>query len=186
MIQLHLTQKDEDNGCIPLQYVTIHSTIQGFRAVSEAGIIYYPTKKGITLLFQKDEDDDTPFQIACRNFGRDKVTDVIEDTLFYFQRRSDDDNNNGPYNIMDALLSAAIDEDAHLDCVYFLMRQEPDLLVKLLPQSSSTSSSSESPVSPVLALLVSESVVGAPNGNDNNNNDNSSKKRKRKEKVVHK
>jgi hypothetical protein len=35
---------------------------------------------------------------------------------------------------------AAIDEDAHLDFVYFLMRRQPDLLLKLLPQSPASAS----------------------------------------------
>ena len=33
---------------------------------------------------------------------------------------------------MDAFLSAAIDEDVSLDCVYFLLRRDPDMLHKLL------------------------------------------------------
>ena len=37
-----------------------------------------------------------------------------------------------PYNIADALITAAIDETIHLDCVYFLLRREPDILHKLL------------------------------------------------------
>ncbi|OEU14512.1 hypothetical protein FRACYDRAFT_269597 [Fragilariopsis cylindrus CCMP1102] len=68
--------------------------------------------------------------------------DIIEETLLDFQRRSDDDNNNGSYNIVDALVTAAIDEDIHLDCVYFLLRRHPDVLHKLLLSSTSSLSSS--------------------------------------------
>jgi hypothetical protein len=45
----------------------------------------------------------------------------------------DDDDDDEPCNIVDALLSAAIDDKIHLDCVYFLLRREPDALQELLP-----------------------------------------------------
>jgi hypothetical protein len=54
---------------------------------------------------------------------------------------------------VDALLLAAIDEGVHLDCVYFLLRREPDILQKLL--------SSTLP-----------SAVAAESNNSNNNNTN--------------
>jgi hypothetical protein len=57
-------------------------------------------------------------------------------------------------NIMEALITAAIDENVHLDGVYFLLRREPDVLVKLLSQTS-------------LMVMVAASV-------SNNNNNSSS------------
>jgi hypothetical protein len=133
-----LTQTNK-NRCLPLHLAPMHS-IQGFRMVLEYGIRYCPSKKRICLLFKKDNDDDTPFQMACGRCGRDKVMNVIKDTLLDCQRRSEDYNNNtGPYNVMDALITAAIDENVHLDCIYFLMRRQPDVLVKLLSQLSETS-----------------------------------------------
>jgi hypothetical protein len=86
----------------------MHS-IQDFRVVFEYGIRYYPKKKGICLLFQKNTVARTPFQSACSRHGRDKVKNVIEDTLLDCQRRrrrrrpkededEDDSNTSGPYN----------------------------------------------------------------------------------------
>merc|ERR1712238_177738 len=37
-----------------------------------------------------------------------------------------------PLNIVEALMVAAADENIHLDCSYFLLRREPDVLVRLL------------------------------------------------------
>jgi hypothetical protein len=101
--------------------------------------------------------------MACDRFGRDEVMNVIEDTLLHFQQRSDkdDDNSTGPYNIVDALITATIDETIHLDCVYFLLRRHPDVLNELL--SSSTS----------------EATATAP-GTIINKNGNETKMRKRK------
>ncbi|OEU06886.1 hypothetical protein FRACYDRAFT_278048 [Fragilariopsis cylindrus CCMP1102] len=154
-----LTQTDR-HGVLPFNI----ATIQGIQFVFEYGIRYFPKKKGISLLFHKPEYDCTDFQHACRNFGYEKVMKVVEDTLARY--------SDTPVNVPEALLSAAIDEKVHLDCVYFLLRREPDLLLKLLPQllPSLSSSSSSSSVS----------ASGSPNDNDDDNKSrNSSKKRKR-------
>ncbi|OEU10442.1 hypothetical protein FRACYDRAFT_247546 [Fragilariopsis cylindrus CCMP1102] len=126
-------------GRLPLRDVlsfhsSIHSTIRGFKHVFEAGIRYYPRKKGITLLFDTSRRvGKTPFQVACESFGHEKVMKVVKDTLAHC--------NTPPLNIEEAVLSAATDENVHLDSVYFLIRREPDILQKLLSLSSSSSSS---------------------------------------------
>ena len=103
----------------------------------------------------------TTFQYACINLGYEKVMEVVEDTLACY--------SGTPVNVPETLLLAAIDEKVHLDCVYFLLRREPDLLLKLLTQLLPSSSSS-----------ASASGSGSPNDNaDDNNSRNSSKKRKR-------
>ena len=61
-----------------------------------------------------------------------------------------------PINVEGALLSAAIDENIHLDSVYFLLRRQPDVLVKLLSSHSS----------------LTVSVVTSTNNDNNNNNNN--------------
>ena len=144
---------------------SLSSTIRGFKHVFEAGIRYYPRKGGIGLLFRKNNIRYTPFYLACGNFGHEQVMEVVEDTIAHCYASSD---NTPPLNIEEALLSAVIDENIHLDCVYFLLRREPDLLLKLLPQLLPSSSSSAS-------------ASGSPNDNDDDNKSrNSSKKRKRK------
>jgi hypothetical protein len=132
-------------GNLPIHFASHSSSVQGFRMVFEYGIRYYPNKKGIHLLFRKKNNGVTPFQLACEKFGYEQVMEVVEETLI---RSSSSDDT--PINITQALLSAAIDEKVHLDCVHFLLRRQPDVLVKLL---SST---------PVAAAAATES---------NNNND---------------
>jgi hypothetical protein len=66
--------------------------------------------------------------------------EIVEDTLIRYTTSLD--NHASPLNIVEALMKAAIDENVHLHCVYFLMRREPDILQKLLSSSQSSSSSS--------------------------------------------
>jgi hypothetical protein len=129
-----LTRPDSDRA-LPLHYAAYNDevSIQVFKAVLKAGIHYFPKKKGISMLFQKDVDDRTPFELACANYalqyaskskGREEVMKVIESTL--------SDCSDKPDNFVDAFLSAEIDEGVSLDCVYFLLRRDPDMLQKLL------------------------------------------------------
>eukprot|EP00751_Fragilariopsis_kerguelensis_P037804 CAMPEP_0170957640 /NCGR_PEP_ID=MMETSP0735-20130129/34968_1 /TAXON_ID=186038 /ORGANISM="Fragilariopsis kerguelensis, Strain L26-C5" /LENGTH=79 /DNA_ID=CAMNT_0011370887 /DNA_START=375 /DNA_END=614 /DNA_ORIENTATION=+ len=57
------------------------------------------------------------------------------------------DDSDMKLNSEDAIVSAIMDKTIHLDCVYFLLRRNPDILQKLLspqPQPSSLSSTSSS------------------------------------------
>jgi len=56
-----LLHYDEEDGLLPLHYVATNS-VQGFQLVFDFGIRFYPIKKGIMLLFQKDNNGNTPFQ----------------------------------------------------------------------------------------------------------------------------
>ena len=122
-----LTQSDK-GGWLPI-HTTVRNppfTTRGFQLVFEYGIRWFPKKKGISFLFQKSKNmyNETPFQYACENLGYEKVLEVVEETLVRY--------SDTPVNITEASLSAAIDDNIHLDCVYFLLRREPDVLQKLL------------------------------------------------------
>jgi hypothetical protein len=137
-------------GDLPLYCaaISISKSVIGFRTVFEAGIYSFPKKKGIHLLFV--------FQCACERFGYDEVMEVTESTL-------NNTNSDVPFNIADALLPAIVNEKIHLDCAYFLLRREPDVLQKLLLSSSASPS-------------VASTVMGSTNdgnGNDNSDDDNS-------------
>ena len=121
-----LMQTDEDDGCLLIHYA--ESSIQTFQFVFDYIIRYYPTKKGISLLFKKDNNNDTPFQDACGDLGREEVMKVVEETLCRYLDTTLD--------IVEALVLAATDETVHLDCVHFLLTREPDMLVKLLSRST--------------------------------------------------
>jgi hypothetical protein len=162
-----------DNN-LPLHIAALYCSIQGFRLVVEYGILhYYPIKKGINILFQTNRDGDTPIKLACKTFGRDQVMDVINDNLTHCHYNTSDNNDTPKLNIVEALVMAAIDKSIHLDCVYFLLRRQPDLLVKLSPSSSA----STTPVAPVAVVAETETETLDSN---NNNNDYDSKQRKRK------
>ncbi|MGK3751316.1 MAG: hypothetical protein ACI8RD_003617, partial [Bacillariaceae sp.] len=60
----------------------------------------------------------------CEKIGYKEVMEVVEDTLIRY--------SGTPINIAEALVMASADKNVHLDCVYFLMRREPDVLQKLL------------------------------------------------------
>merc|ERR1712032_1503455 len=110
---------------LPLHYAA-KITLRSFRIVLNYGIRYYPMAKGISILFQKNLRADTPIQAACKKFERKDVIGVVEETLARYSPTT-------PVNSMDALLLAAIDERIHLDCVYFLLRRQPHVLMRMLP-----------------------------------------------------
>ena len=118
-----LVRTDEE-GFLPLHCATQESTIQAFRIVFEYLIGYYPTKKGISSLFTKNNTGGTAFQMACHRHERDLVMEIIEDTL---------NNSDIPIHTVEALVTAASDEEIDLDCVYLLLRREPHVLARLLP-----------------------------------------------------
>ena len=154
-----LTHTDED-GSLPLYHVVHNTSIQGFKKVFDYGIRYYPKKKGINLLFRKNNLNKTSFQRACERFGYEEVMKIVDDTLTSYA-------DTKPINTEEALLSAAIDENIHLDSVYFLLRRQPDVLAKLLSSHSSSTVSV---------------VTSTNNDNNNNNNRDSPSKRKGKRK----
>ena len=119
---------------LPLHLAAYASNIEEFRVVFAAGIHHFPNKKGIGFLFRKDRNGETPFQTVCTRYGSEEIMKVIENTLT--------DSSHNPDNTADALLSASVDEIIHLDGVYFLLRRQPDLLVKLLSSVGSGDSNS--------------------------------------------
>ncbi|OEU11298.1 hypothetical protein FRACYDRAFT_246412 [Fragilariopsis cylindrus CCMP1102] len=161
-----------DNYMFPLYDALKSSNIQGFKMVFEAGINFFPKKKGMTLLFRnKTNYNSTPFVQACMKFGEAQVKMMIEDTFIRCYSSSDDTP------VVEALMTAAVDEKAlmmaavdaniHLDCVYFLLRRQPDIVQKLLSSASITT---------MAAAAATDMVVF--NSNDNGI---SPKKRKRKD-----
>ena len=58
---------------------------------------------------------------------------VIEDTLARYTS-----SDNAPVNITDAFVVVAIDKNIYLDYVYFLLRRQPDLMVKFLSSRTTT------------------------------------------------
>merc|ERR1711865_474478 len=100
-----------------------------FRSVFDAGMQYFPYQNGIAALFRKSQSGKTPFQYACgdKNERRQEVMDVVEDTISRYSETT-------PINTEGALILAATDDVIHLDCVFFLLKRQPDVLLSLLRQ----------------------------------------------------
>ncbi|OEU08641.1 hypothetical protein FRACYDRAFT_249537 [Fragilariopsis cylindrus CCMP1102] len=80
-----LLQIYEYSGHLPLHVATKStSTLQDFRMVFKYGIRYYPKKKGISLLFKKNDYSTTTFQRACKTFKYEAVMKVVEDILIRY------------------------------------------------------------------------------------------------------
>ena len=129
LVEMHpssLVHTDEV-GFLPLHHAS-NSTTQAFRIVFECLNRYYPTKKGISSLFIKNNYIETPFQLACQKYERNVVMTVIEDTL---------NNADIPINTGEALVTAAANVHVHVECVYLLLKREPDVLVRLLSEPHS-------------------------------------------------
>jgi hypothetical protein len=151
-------------GYLPLHHAAYHSSIRGFRMVFEYGIRYFPKKKGISLLFKIDDIvGHTPFQEACNKFGYKQVMACVENTL---ARYSDTPT---PINVVDALIMAAINENIHLDCVYFLTRRQPNVLLKLSQSSQSSSAA--------LSAFSNENKNNISNGGSSSSSSSSSSRR---------
>ncbi|OEU06238.1 hypothetical protein FRACYDRAFT_266188 [Fragilariopsis cylindrus CCMP1102] len=182
-----LTLITNEDGYLPIHCAAEDSSIKGLELVFEYGIRYFPKKEGISLIFRKNTEGfwgETPFQYACKKFGYEQVIKVVEETLIrcYSSSSSDD---TPPLNVVEAFLSAAIEENIHLDCLYFLLRREPDLIQKLLSFTTPAA----------VAAMDSNNNIGHEknNGiNDGENDDNLSqtrsnpkkRKRKRKENIM--
>ena len=108
----------------PLQ-VAASNGMQSFRIVFEAGIRFFPKKKGIHLLFESADHRyyQSPFVKMCTEFEQKNVMDVVEDVLSRYSTTA-----LLPENMMEPLLSACTDRRIHLNCVYFLLRRVPTVL----------------------------------------------------------
>ena len=105
-----------------------NNSIEGFRVVCDSIIRYYPKKRGIIALFENvsfNSERVSVFGIACENFGREQVIDIIESTLTRYSATV-------PLQTADALISAAMDDRTHLDGVYSILRRQPDVLIQQL------------------------------------------------------
>jgi len=110
---------------------------------------------------------------------------VVEETLVrvYSSSASDNNNNNNnppppppspQLNSMETILTAAIDDNIHVDCVYFLLRRHPDILLKILSTTSS-SSSEAGVVMGATATAIPNIATATTVGTGINNNQNGTK-----------
>ena len=156
-------------GYVPLDEGAERSSIQRFWTVFEYGVQHYPQKNGISLLFKKDDNGETPLQIASERFERDKVAKVIEDTLAQISATTTQ------INISDVLMLAAINANIHVDCAYFFfLRRELHVLFRLLSRLINNSNSGNGggvQVNNVEDDNDNDTIADDDNNNDEDNDD---------------
>ena len=122
-----LLQTEGDNsGTLPIHYVA--NNLQAFQVVLDSLFRYYPRWKGINTLFQKDNDGDTPFQLACKSLSRTKVMEVVEEVLV----RHTTTNGLVNDNTGNVMILAATDHRSSLDGLFFLIQRQPNSMLRML------------------------------------------------------
>ena len=168
-----LLQTEGDNsGTLPIHYVA--NNLQAFQVVLDSLFRYYPRWKGINTLFQKDNDGDTPFQLACKSLSRTKVMEVVEEVLV----RHTTTNGLVNDNTGNAMILAATDDRISLDGLFFLIRRQPDSMLSMLRHRNNNNNNDD---------RINTNNTGNTNHVDNGSNDNhnnsilrgSARKRKR-------
>ena len=125
-----LIQINENEGILPLHWAANND--QSFRLVLDAVFRYYPRWRGLHALFRmRNYNNDSSFEMACKKLTRTTTIDIVEETLNRY-------SNTTPLNMHNAFMLAAIDDRIHLDCLYFLTRRHPDVMLGMLRQRSGT------------------------------------------------
>ena len=116
---------------LPFQWATCD--IRAFRVVLDAYFRYYPKVGGFKALFhmgdyrKMDFVGFTPYSLACKELTRTKVLEVVEEILVRYTTKGLCNTDNG-----NALILAATDDTISLDGLYFLMRRQPDTMIRML------------------------------------------------------
>ena len=166
-----LLQTDE-NGLLPLHWATY--AIHKFRPVCDAVFRYYPKWKGIQLLHQKETvHAQTPFQLASHYFGHTAALTIVDETLARYSETVLPD-------IPKALILAASEERIHVECVYFLLKRQPDIMIS----TRTLQQHYDRPPGSVLASSSSSSSTNSSSRRTSRNTNNrivrrSTRKRKR-------
>ena len=100
--------------------------LKRFQLIFELGLRYFPIKTGISLLFQYDNNDRTPFELAYKYFGRKATMEAIDEVL------STRFKNEQAYDAVEAFVHAATDEWIDKQCVDFILRRDPATVIKFL------------------------------------------------------
>lgn len=128
---------------MPLHYAAKAAGIRQFEVTFDALIRFFPRWKGLLALHRKYYFERTPYRELCYKFNatqkvngvmkvvENKVMNIIQDTLRRY-------NITTPLDINTALLLAATDETIHLDCVYFLTRNDPQSVLNMLHHNYSS------------------------------------------------
>jgi len=117
-----------DQGWLPLHYSVGNSqgtqiarpeNVCAFRTVLEVGIQKFSKQLG--GLFHKNNNEETPYQMACVKFGNETVEGIVQKVVM-------DNRRNNDLETTRALIYAATHKDVHIDSVFYLLQREPSIL----------------------------------------------------------
>ena len=113
-----------------LQASTFSNT-QAFEIILEAGLHHFPTKFGF-LFHEGASNELSPFYNACRNFGKDATTRILDSVFEDAQHLFSSENISWSAGVF---RSAAFDEDCQLEGMYYVLRRDPAMLRQLFGSS---------------------------------------------------
>lgn len=111
--------------CSPLFCSSIHSTLDEFQFVFQTGLFLQLTQgtTGLLELFKIDHEC-TAFDVACAKHGATAVLQMIGRSMVRYRAYQD--------RIAETLIVMASDGNYDLEGVFYLLRNEPDVLSRLL------------------------------------------------------
>ena len=116
-----------DNGLLP-HLVGTSSTHNVFITTMQLGLIYFPNKFG--FMFHIDQQSGmTPFKYLCDKYN---LRDQFSQLFFRLFREPEDSITAYPWKKKEAFMMLVTNDKVHLDGLYSMLRQDPNLLQHLL------------------------------------------------------
>ena len=116
-----------DNGLLP-HLVGTSSTHNVFITTMQLGLIYFPNKFG--FMFHIDQQSGmTPFKYLCDTYN---LRDQFSQLFFRLFREPEDSITAYPWKKKEAFMMLVTNDKVHLDGLYSMLRQDPNLLQHLL------------------------------------------------------
>jgi hypothetical protein len=128
----------------------LQERIRPFQLALEAGITHFPNEIG--FLFHKNNNGITPYDLACNQYGENITLNIVRQICFVKPNNpitaTIDNDDDASHAGLDSLLGgfmktektvalksfllAAIDSDIKLDSIYVQLRQDPNMIQKLI------------------------------------------------------
>mmetsp|Transcript_54097 Transcript_54097/g.62488 ORF Transcript_54097/g.62488 Transcript_54097/m.62488 type:complete len:421 (-) Transcript_54097:44-1306(-) len=141
---LSMPCKPENGNWLPIHWAASNSNndIQTFNFVFKAGMKNFPKKFGFLFCEGTHQDSSngevfrsTPFQRACEEYGREEVINEVINCIKEYCSSSTSTSAAATNKLEISLLVSAItDEAIHIDCLYFLLRKDPEAVLLMLQQ----------------------------------------------------
>jgi len=139
---LSLSCLPEKGNLLPLHWSINSKDSREFNFVFKAGMKNFPKKFGFLFCEGTHQDSSngevfrsTPFQRACEEYGREEVINEVINCIKEYCSSSTSTSAAATNKLEISLLVSAItDEAIHIDCLYFLLRKDPEAVLLMLQQ----------------------------------------------------